>query len=155
MHRSKFFSRLLLIVALYSVGLTGCGDQTRSNEMSEASALSEKNEQTNTKQSWWKRESKESKLQKELSAKNRQLEMTQRELEESNRARERTDRIIRIASIVGGSVLALVFLWVAYVMCRKPKHNGTGQQSDGNLCPRCGWERTSGESICRNCKTQF
>lgn len=74
---------------------------------------------------------------------------------EAARKKAERDKNVIVAVIIGVvlMVVALIAAFIVVMIFRHPVSKQTRVSADS--CPLCGWKRTPGEPVCRNCHTHF
>lgn len=91
-----------------------------------------------------------------LSSENRELKEENEKLkEERDAAEDKAKSRYVILSVISYSALAIGIILIAGFILLTRRSKLPISTQDTNHCPRCGWEKTPGDKICRNCKTHF
>lgn len=147
-------------VVLSLLLLNGCGDSDGNSPNSREETVTELRRQISTLE---KQNADLNNRNNVLSSENRELKEENEKLkEESEKLKEERDaaedkaksRYV-ILSVISYSALAIGIILIAGLILLTRRSKLPISTQDTNHCPRCGWEKTPGDKICRNCKTHF
>ena len=145
-------------VVLSLLLLNGCGDSDGNSPREETvtelrrqiSTLEKQNADLNNRNNVLSSENRELKEENEkLKEENEKLK------EERDAAEDKAKSRYVILSVISYSALAIGIILIAGFILLTRRSKLPISTQDTNHCPRCGWEKTPGDKICRNCKTHF
>ena len=145
-------------VVLSLLLLNGCGDNDGNSPREETvtelrrqiSTLEKQNADLNNRNNVLSSENRELKEENE-----KLKEESEKLKEERDAAEDKAKSRYVILSVISYSALAIGIILIAGVILLTRRSKLPISTQDTNHCPRCGWEKTPGDKICRNCKTHF